>query len=74
MHKKRRKAYQNLINGLLNCNEGEEWELLQAHQELLDSDFIEVMAQVAEDLEKKGDEEGADFLRNLAYILVSPSA
>ena len=73
MHKKRRKVYRNLINPLLSCNEGEEWELLQAHQELLDSDFIEVMKQVAEELEKKGDGEGAAFLGYLADELVSIS-
>ena len=74
MHKKRRKAYRNLINALLNCNEGEEWELLQAHQELIDSDFIQMMKQIAEELKKKGDEERADFLRNLLCTSVSSSA
>jgi CHAT domain-containing protein/predicted LPLAT superfamily acyltransferase len=70
MHKKRRKAYRNLIDALLNCNEGEEWNLLQAHQELLDSDFIQVMLQVAEKLQENRDEEGAAFLQNLADALV----
>ena len=74
MHKKRRKAYRNLINALLNCSEGEEWQLLEEHSELLDDHFLQMMQKVAEDLEKKGDEEGADFLQNLAYTLVSPSA
>ena len=74
MHKKRRKAYRNLINALLNCNEGEEWELLQAHPELIDSHFIQMMQKVAEEVEKKGDKEGAAFLQNLAYTLVSSSA
>ena len=55
---------------LLNCNEGEEWELLEKHSELLDTYFIQVMQKVAEELEKKGDEKGADFLRNLADKLV----
>jgi hypothetical protein len=71
MNEERHQAYRNLIDALLNCKEGEEWNLLQAHQELLDSDFIEVMAQVAEELEGKGDEKGADFLRNLSDALVS---
>ena len=70
MQKKRRKAYRNLIDALLNCNEGEEWELLQAHQELLNFDFIEVMQKVAEELENKGDEKGADFLWDLSDALV----
>ena len=71
MHKKRRKAHRNLINALLNCNEGEEWELLQAHPELIDLHFIQVMQKVAEELEKKGDEKGADFLWDLSDALVS---
>ncbi len=40
MHKKRRKAYRNLIDALLNCNEGEKWQLLQAHPDLLDAHLI----------------------------------
>ena len=74
MQKKRRKAYRNLIDALLNCNEGEEWELLQAHPELLDAHFIQMMQKVAEELEEKGDEEGADFLWDLSDALVSLSA
>ena len=70
MHKKRRKAYRNLINALLNCNEGEEWQLLEDHSELLDAHFIQLMKKVAEKLEEKGDEEGANFLWYLADALV----
>ncbi len=70
MQKKRRKAYRNLINALLNCNEGEEWQLLEEHSELLDAHFLQMMQKVAEELEKKGDEEGADFLWDLADALV----
>ena len=47
MNEERVKADRDLIEALLNCNEGEEWELLQAHPELVDSDLMEVMAQVA---------------------------
>jgi hypothetical protein len=46
MNEERLKADRDLIDALLNCNEGEEWELLQAHPELLDSDLMEVMALV----------------------------
>ncbi len=68
MHKKRRKAYRNLINALLNCDEGEEWQLLEEHSELLDAHFIQLMQKVAEELEEKGDEEGADFFWYLANV------
>jgi CHAT domain-containing protein len=74
MHKKRRKAYRNLINALLNCNEGEEWELLQAHQDLVELHFIQEIQKVVEELTKKGDERGADFLQNLADTLINSSA
>ncbi len=71
MHKKkRRKAYRNLINALLNCKEGEEWQLLEEHSKLLDAHFIQMMQKVAEELEEKGDEERADFLWYLADALV----
>ena len=62
MNEERLEAYQKLIDAVLNCSEGEEWELLQAHQELLDPNFLEMMEQAAEELKKKGDEERADFL------------
>ena len=74
MNSERREAYRNLIDALLNCNEGEEWELLQAHQDLLDSDFIQVMGKIVEELGEKGDKQGVDFLQNLADQLISPSA
>ncbi|MDJ0712869.1 MAG: CHAT domain-containing protein [Prochloraceae cyanobacterium] len=73
MNSERREAYRNLIDALLNCNEGEERELLQAHQELLDSDLIQEMEQVVQKLKEKGDSKRADFLQNLADSLVSTS-
>lgn len=40
MKEERRKAYLNLINALLNCSSGEEPQILNANQDLLDAGFI----------------------------------
>ncbi len=64
MYEERLQAYRNLIDALLNCTEGQEWKLLQAHPELLDSDLIEVMEEVADELQEKGDEKRAYLWRN----------
>ncbi|MDJ0532595.1 MAG: tetratricopeptide repeat protein [Xenococcaceae cyanobacterium MO_207.B15] len=70
MNKKRLEAYRNLIDALLNSNEREELELLQAHSELLDANFFQVMEEVAQELKEKGNQERADFLVYLAEALV----
>ncbi len=70
MHKKRRQAYRNLINALLNCNEGEEWQLLEEHSELLDAHFVQTMLEVSEDLRTQDDLDNANFLMNLAGQLM----
>ncbi len=73
MNEEHLQAERNLIDALLNCTEGQERKLLQAHPELLDSDFIEVMEQVADELQEKGDEKRAYFWRNLADSLALAS-
>ncbi|GCL50687.1 hypothetical protein NIES3804_22550 [Microcystis aeruginosa NIES-3804] len=40
MNEQRTQAYVNLIEQLLACAEGEEPNILQANQELIDSDFL----------------------------------
>ncbi|MBD2018206.1 CHAT domain-containing protein [Microcoleus sp. FACHB-53] len=69
MDEERRKAYLNLINALLNCPTGEEPQILNANQDLLDAGLLQAMAQVAEFLEKRGDRNAADFLINVARQL-----
>ena len=43
MNEQRTQAYVNLIEQLLACAEGEELNILQANQELIDSEFLQVM-------------------------------
>jgi hypothetical protein len=56
-------AYVNLIEALLQCAKGEEWLLLQQHQELIDAELLTVMAQIAERLHAEGNAPAAKFLR-----------
>jgi hypothetical protein len=69
-------AYLNLIQKLLNCPKGEEWTLLQQHENLVTPDLLQVMEQVASELAAEGNLQAAKFLRHweaqLAHVL-SPS-
>jgi hypothetical protein len=56
-------AYVNLIEALLQCAKGEEWLLLQQHQDLIDAELLTVMAQVSERLNAEGNAPAAQFLR-----------
>jgi hypothetical protein len=56
-------AYVSLIEALLQCAKGEEWLLLQQHQDLIDPELLTVMAQVAERLNAEGNAPAAKFLR-----------
>jgi hypothetical protein len=62
-------AYVNLIEALLQCAKGEEWLLLQQHQDLVDAELLTVMAQVAERLNAEGNAPAAQFLRYWALQL-----
>ena len=65
MEETRAQAYLQLIVTLLNCPNGEELQILQANLELLDSGFLQVCEVVAEKLAEEGQENHANFLRNL---------
>ncbi|PZV13490.1 MAG: hypothetical protein DCF21_14085 [Leptolyngbya sp.] len=54
MDEQRMQAYVTLIEQLLNCPQGQERELLQAHLDLLDAGLLEAMEQVAAYLESQG--------------------
>jgi hypothetical protein len=56
-------AYASLIEALLQCAKGEEWLLLQQHEDLIDTELLTVMAQVAERLNAEGNVPAAKFLR-----------
>jgi hypothetical protein len=69
MEETRAQAYLQLIETLLNCPNGEEPQILQANLELVDSGFLQVCEVVAENLAEEGQENQANFLRNLASQL-----
>ena len=66
MEETRAQAYLQLIETLLNCPNGEEQQILQANLELVDSGLLQVCEVVAEKLAEEGQENQANYLRNLA--------
>ncbi len=74
MEEQRLQAYYQLIESLLNCPDGEEPEILAANTELLDADFLEVLAAVADHFAQQGEENTANWLRNFATSLNQESA
>ncbi|CBN56310.1 hypothetical protein [Kamptonema sp. PCC 6506] len=69
MDETRAQAYLNLIQQLLSCPNGEEPQILQANLELVDAEFLQVCEVIADNLAGEGQENAADFLRNLASQL-----
>jgi tetratricopeptide (TPR) repeat protein len=65
----RAQAYANLIQQLLSCPNGEEPQILQANLELVDVEFLQVCEVIADNLAEAGQENAAEFLRNLASQL-----
>ncbi|MCC3446297.1 MAG: CHAT domain-containing protein [Oscillatoriales cyanobacterium] len=66
MDETRAEAYQQLIQTLLTCPNGDESQILQDNLELLDRGFLQACESVAENLTQQGQENPASFLRNLA--------
>lgn len=70
MNEQRAQAYVNLIEQLLVCTNGEELNnILQANQELIDPEFLQVMENYATWLEEQGNNNDAALLRNMAQQL-----
>jgi CHAT domain-containing protein len=69
MNEQRTRAYLNLVNQLLSCNEGDEPRILQENQELLDEGLVQVMVAVAQQLGNAGRENEARWLMNMAQQL-----
>jgi hypothetical protein len=59
MNEQLTQAYLNLINQLLTCNEGDEPQILQENQRLLDRGLIEIMIAVAQQYREAGRENEA---------------
>ncbi|BDI14966.1 hypothetical protein ANSO36C_07680 [Nostoc cf. commune SO-36] len=72
MNEQRLQAYNQLIQTLLNCPSGKEPEILAANKELLDADFVQVVVAAAEHFAQQGEENTAEWLRNLATYLTTP--
>lgn len=60
------KSYLDLIQELLSCPQGEEWILLRKHGDLVNSELVEVMEQVARYLGMQGKTRAANYLHNWA--------
>ncbi len=69
MDENRLPAYLQLIQALLSCPSGEEPQILQANSQLLDLGFLQACQAVVATLAEQGEENGANFLRNLASQL-----
>jgi hypothetical protein len=55
-------TYLHLIEALLQCAKGEEWLLLQQHEDLIDTELLAVMEQVTAQLNHEGNTPAAKFL------------
>ncbi len=69
MNEQRQQAHLNLIQQLLDCANGETGEILAANQDLLDAEFLQVVEVVAEMMSEEGNEDTANWLRNLGNQL-----
>jgi len=62
MNEERISAYLDLIDALINCPEGEEKDILNDHQFLVDEGLIQTMEEVALELEGEGEVNTANWL------------
>jgi hypothetical protein len=62
-------AYLQLIQQLLQCPEGQEQEILAAHEDLIGPGLVRTMLQVAKQAMAEGETDSAEFLNNLATAL-----
>jgi hypothetical protein len=69
MIEQRQDLYFNLIDQLLRCPNGQEPEVLEAQQELLDAGLIQTMMEVATGFAHQGNQDGAQFLIHVAREL-----
>ncbi|WP_287169683.1 MULTISPECIES: DUF3110 domain-containing protein [unclassified Microcystis] len=70
MNEQRAQAYVNLIEQLLACTDDEELnKILQANQELIDPQFLQVMENYATWLEEQGHNNPVAWLRDIAQWL-----
>ncbi len=74
MNQQNLSAYLNLIQALLTCPDGEEWNLLHQHEELVNTEFVQFMEQISQQLTSDGKLGTAQFLdywvEQLNHVLV----
>src|SRR4028119_627161 len=71
MDEQRVAAYIQLIQALLECPSGEEDNILNANRDLVDANFVQVMAAEAEKMAAEGNSNAAAWLQNLAAQLAN---
>ncbi|MCU0516203.1 MAG: hypothetical protein MUC60_04905, partial [Oscillatoria sp. Prado101] len=71
MNEQRQQDYLNLIQALLDCPSGEENDILNAHENLIDEGLVGVMEQVAAQLARQDDGSRAEFLTDVARRLAA---
>ena len=69
MDKNRLNTYFNFIDALLRCPKGQEWLLIQQHEDLIDRELLVVMEQAADRLNAEGSLPAAQFLQDWAMQL-----
>lgn len=69
MNEERQNTYEYLIYLLLTSPSSELPEILKYHQDLLETGLVDKMKEWAELLYQQGEQETANFLNNLAYLL-----
>lgn len=69
MNQERVQAYLELIQALLECENGQEDGLLQTNSELVDASLVAIMEQYADYLGQQGQENAARWLRSFAERL-----
>ncbi|NEO73263.1 CHAT domain-containing tetratricopeptide repeat protein, partial [Moorena sp. SIO3H5] len=69
MDQERLQAYVSLIQDLLSCPSGEEAEVLNSHQDLVDGGLVQMMQQVAEWWAQEGNKNAAEYLTSVATQL-----
>lgn len=69
MTDQRQALYLDLIDRLLKCPNGEEPEVLDAHPELLDAGFVQILVRVATALAHDNNQDASRFLVHVARQL-----
>jgi hypothetical protein len=69
MYENRIPAYLQLIQKLLECSNGEESQILNAHSDLLDPGLLGTIIAVAKQFDDRGKPKGANYLINVALQL-----